>query len=97
MITHSDLSTVRCTVDPVGRVQIPKPIRDKLGIRPGSLVEMQFNGAQTYLIRPVNPMRCCALCGAVTDSPLTIRAQIVCAQCMAQLQALQAGERQRPK
>jgi len=40
-------------VDESGRVLIPKSIRDKLGLRPGTFVEVQRQG-DTVLLRPVD-------------------------------------------
>ena len=41
---------MRAVVDSVGRIVVPKPLRDLLGLRPGSTVEISRYGAGLQLI-----------------------------------------------
>lgn len=38
------------TIDAVGRVVVPKPLRDALGLRPGSTVDISRYGAGLQLV-----------------------------------------------
>jgi AbrB family looped-hinge helix DNA binding protein len=42
------------TVDKLGRVVIPKPVRRRLGLRPGTLLRIEETGEELRL-RPVEP------------------------------------------
>ena len=41
---------MRVTIDAVGRVVVPKPLRDALGLLPGSAVEISRYGAGLQLV-----------------------------------------------
>jgi AbrB family looped-hinge helix DNA binding protein len=41
---------MKAVVDSVGRIVVPKPLRDDLGLRPGSAVEISRYGAGLQLI-----------------------------------------------
>jgi AbrB family looped-hinge helix DNA binding protein len=41
---------VRTTIDAVGRVVIPKPLRDALGLTPGSTVDVSRYGSGLQLV-----------------------------------------------
>ncbi|MGA9776000.1 MAG: AbrB/MazE/SpoVT family DNA-binding domain-containing protein [Candidatus Dormiibacterota bacterium] len=41
---------MRATIDAVGRVVIPKPLRDSLGLRPGSKVDISRYGEGVPLV-----------------------------------------------
>lgn len=41
---------MRTTIDAVGRIVVPKPLRDALGLAPGSTVEISRYGAGLQLI-----------------------------------------------
>ena len=41
---------MRAVVDSVGRIVVPKPLRDLLGLRPGSTVEISRYGAGLQLV-----------------------------------------------
>jgi AbrB family looped-hinge helix DNA binding protein len=41
---------MKARVDSVGRVVLPKPLREALGLRPGSLVEISRYGAGLQLV-----------------------------------------------
>ncbi len=41
---------MKAVVDSVGRIVVPKPLRDDLGLRPGSTVEISRYGAGLQLI-----------------------------------------------
>ncbi|TFV54382.1 AbrB/MazE/SpoVT family DNA-binding domain-containing protein [Geodermatophilus sp. DF01-2] len=40
---------MKAVVDSVGRIVVPKPLRDVLGLRPGSTVEISRYGAGLHL------------------------------------------------
>jgi AbrB family looped-hinge helix DNA binding protein len=44
--------TIETTIDSFGRVLVPKALRDRLGLEPGSVLEMEDSGAEIRL-RPV--------------------------------------------
>ncbi|MCU0306998.1 MAG: AbrB/MazE/SpoVT family DNA-binding domain-containing protein [Thermoleophilia bacterium] len=41
---------MKATVDSVGRIVVPKPLRDALGLIPGSVVELSRYGAGLHLV-----------------------------------------------
>jgi AbrB family looped-hinge helix DNA binding protein len=41
---------MKATVDAVGRIVLPKPLRDLLGLRPGSVVDISRYGAGLHLV-----------------------------------------------
>jgi AbrB family looped-hinge helix DNA binding protein len=41
---------MKAVVDSVGRIVVPKPLRDDLGLRPGSTVEISRYGAGLQLV-----------------------------------------------
>jgi len=41
---------MKTTIDSVGRVVVPKPLRDALGLTPGSVVEISRYGAGLQLL-----------------------------------------------
>ncbi len=41
---------MRTSIDSVGRIVIPKPLRDALGLRPGSTVDISRYGAGLQLL-----------------------------------------------
>jgi AbrB family looped-hinge helix DNA binding protein len=45
---------MRVTIDKAGRLVIPKPLRDRLGIRPGE-VELTIDGS-AIRIEPISPV-----------------------------------------
>ena len=45
------------TVTSKGQVTIPKPLRDYLGLAPGSQVDFAYTADGQVVIRPVNPMK----------------------------------------
>ena len=47
---------MRATVDAVGRIVVPKPLRDLLGLHPGSAVEISRYGSGLSLV----PVACTA-------------------------------------
>lgn len=44
---------MRTVIDRAGRIVIPKPIRDEAGMRPGSEVEVSFDGESVLLTLPI--------------------------------------------
>ena len=44
--------TTETTLDSFGRVLVPKPLRDRLGLEPGTVLEMEDTGGEIRL-RPV--------------------------------------------
>jgi AbrB family looped-hinge helix DNA binding protein len=56
-------------VTPKNQVTIPQPIREKLGMQPGTEVDFVEEGDRVYLVRraiPETPFRCCHLRGVAT-------------------------------
>jgi AbrB family looped-hinge helix DNA binding protein len=45
---------MKITIDPAGRVVLPKPVRDKLKLTPGSTLELESEDEHITL-RPVRP------------------------------------------
>ncbi|MBA2549741.1 MAG: AbrB/MazE/SpoVT family DNA-binding domain-containing protein [Nocardioidaceae bacterium] len=41
---------MQTTIDSVGRIVVPKPLRDALGLRPGSTVDISRYGAGLQLV-----------------------------------------------
>jgi AbrB family looped-hinge helix DNA binding protein len=42
--------SMKATIDSTGRIVIPKPLRDELGLRPGSTVVISLYGAGLHLM-----------------------------------------------
>jgi AbrB family looped-hinge helix DNA binding protein len=49
---HTIPMTARLTIDKAGRVVIPKPVREELGLAPGDTFELKSSGEEIVL-RPV--------------------------------------------
>jgi AbrB family looped-hinge helix DNA binding protein len=47
---------MRRRADPAGRIVIPKPIRDELGLRPGEELEMSARDGRIEIERAPSPM-----------------------------------------
>ncbi len=41
---------MKATVDSVGRIVVPKPLRDALGLRPGTLVDLTRYGSGIQIV-----------------------------------------------
>jgi AbrB family looped-hinge helix DNA binding protein len=42
---------VKATIDSLGRIVVPKPLRDALGLTPGTTVDISRYGAGLHLVR----------------------------------------------
>jgi len=46
---------MRTTIDAAGRIVVPKPLRDELGVRPGQMLELEVrNGRLEIELSPVD-------------------------------------------
>ncbi len=64
---------MKTTIDTAGRVVVPKALRDRLGIEPGSTIDVSIYGAGLQLIPETRTARLRAQDGAlVADSTTTI-------------------------
>lgn len=69
------------TVTTNGAILIPKSIRDDLGIKPGTCVELWRAGESSYLVNFILPNKC-ALCGG-TDNLVKLNGKAICEECLA--------------
>ncbi len=65
-------------VDPLGRIMLPKSLRESMNIDADDSVEVSLNGNCIHL-RRFDPT--CAICGE-TGAEYTFRSKGVCAQCL---------------
>ena len=72
-------------MDDLGRIIIPKDIRESLGWGTGTKLEVVINdiAVKSIIVREVSP--CCSLCRAESDNLEKIEKGYVCAQCSARL------------
>jgi transcriptional pleiotropic regulator of transition state genes len=69
------------SIDPLGRLVIPKEIRDKLGFSPGEPVQMSVSG-NTVVVEKYK--EACLICGTTTDL-FQINGKNVCLSCAAKI------------
>ena len=69
---------VEATLDSVGRVVVPKPLRDALGLVPGASIDISLYGAGLQLIPAGRTARLREIDGAlVADSETVVTDEIV--------------------
>ena len=51
LLCHADAMTMKLKLDKLGRVVLPKPLRVRYGLRPGTELEIT-EGAQEFALRP---------------------------------------------
>lgn len=73
-------------LDELGRLCIPKEFRDQLGLADRAPVEILAT-ADGVLVRPYKPALACALCGTPGEHHWQINGHLVCAKCVAVLEA----------
>ena len=71
------------SVDPLGRVAIPKDIRVALGLTRGSQVEVLVDG-DCIVLRPYRPV--CVRCGG-NDGLVRVGGELICWPCLSGLYA----------
>lgn len=74
-------------VDTLGRVVLPKELRNAFGITPSTPLEI-FTEGDTILLRKYRPAGACTLCGEVTADSIQFRGKPVCAACRKALGSL---------
>ena len=72
------------SVDELGRITVPKELRDSLGWEPQTRVEFVVEGEEVRLRRYATG---CAFCGE-EKSLRTFRDKLVCARCLRELKSL---------
>ena len=72
------------SVDELGRITVPKELRDSLGWEPQTRVEFVVEGEEVRLRRYAAG---CAFCGE-EKSLRTFRDKLVCARCLRELKSL---------
>lgn len=48
---------MKTTIDAAGRLVVPKPLRDALGVRPGQELELRVRDGRLEIEVPLTPMR----------------------------------------
>lgn len=61
---------MRVTIDRAGRIIVPKPVRDALGLVPGQELELEMRDGRIELEIPATPMRLEQGAGGVVAVPL---------------------------
>lgn len=68
-------------IDPMGRLVIPKPLRETAGINLGDELEI-YNEDNRIIIEKLNP--CCALCGS-EEELLLFKGRNLCKTCISEI------------
>ncbi len=68
-------------IDELGRIVIPKEIRNALDMRPKDEIEIYIEDGN-MIMRKANP--CCALCGSDTELS-SFSGKYICAECLKKL------------
>lgn len=66
-------------IDELGRVVLPKELRDTLGIKSGDALEI-YTGTDQIVLKKYAPG--CTLCGEVDNELVTFKGKQVCTQCI---------------
>lgn len=53
---NGTINGMRTTIDSAGRIVVPKPIRDALGLAPGQLLEIIADDARIEIVVAATPM-----------------------------------------
>lgn len=69
-------------IDELGRVVLPKELRDTLGIKSGDALEI-YTGTDQIVLKKYAPG--CSLCGEVDNRLLTFKDKQICTQCIKDL------------
>lgn len=81
------------TVDNLGRIVLPKEMRDVFSIEPGTPMEITVSG-ETLVLRKYRPTGGCVLCDRLCGDMVVLHGKRVCADCrraLAGLSPLQGG------
>lgn len=79
------------TVDNMGRIVLPKEMRDVLSIESGTPMEILVSG-ENLVLRKYRPSGGCALCGRLSEEMVTLHGKPVCRDCRRALAALDKAE-----
>ena len=71
-------------VDPLGRLVLPKDLRNQFGITPQTPLEILTEG-DCITLRKYRPADACALCGEVSPDSVELHGKFVCPRCRAAL------------
>lgn len=71
-------------LDELGRITLPKEIRDNLKIKIQDLIEIYVNGS-SIILKKYKPN--CILCGTGKDL-IEVKEQLICAKCVEELKML---------
>lgn len=85
---QKDNGVIRCT-DKIGRLVIPKEIRDLLGILPGEPVKMIFKD-NCVIIEKYKDV--CFICGKSSEDYLIIHDKKICDKCVEKIELTNKGE-----
>lgn len=83
-----DNGVIRST-DKIGRLVIPKEVRDQLGILPGEPVKMVFKD-HSVIIEKYKDV--CFLCGKSDENYLLIHDKKICFQCVKEIVDINNGD-----
>lgn len=87
MIMQSDNHAI-LTLDSMGRVVIPKSVRMRWNIGPGSQVDLLRTGEEVAELRPVTLERRCTVCGSTIDLLECNNGKCLCTGCACDLLSL---------
>lgn len=67
-------------VDPLGRLVLPKDLRNQFGITPQTPLEILTEG-DCITLRKYRPVGCCDFCGEVAEDAVEFRGKHICGAC----------------
>lgn len=74
-------------VDHLGRIVLPKELRDSLDLPAGTPMDISVEG-DTILLKKHRAQGCCVFCGMEAPDVITVNNVCVCQNCLSKLRAL---------